>query len=232
MSAAVAARVPRGADRTREVAQAALACFSSGGYRLTQIAHVAARLGVSVGSIYRYVDSKEALFHLAVLETLGRLDEVSTTPVVVNGLQDSVAALRGEIARNRLWPVLRAAARAPTPADPRGEAERIGGELYDAAAATAATIRLLDRCAHEAPELAEVFDQGVRYPLMADLVAWAMRRADATKARQAEIEALARGAMEAVAWLAKNRPADPTAGHITDAQARAAAVRIFANAFA
>jgi hypothetical protein len=44
-------------------------------------------------------------------------------------------------------------------------------------------------------------------------------------------EAVARGAMEAVAWMAKNRPGDPTARHIGDDDARAAAVRIFTGAF-
>ena len=65
------ARGRRGVDRTRDVAAAALGAFCDGGYRLTQIAHVAERLGVSVGTIYRYVDSKEALFHLAMLQALG-----------------------------------------------------------------------------------------------------------------------------------------------------------------
>jgi AcrR family transcriptional regulator len=229
-SISVSERVRRGTDRTRDVAQAALACFSSGGYRLTQIAHVAARLGVSVGTIYRYVDSKEALFHLAVLETLGRLDDAPPAPVSVSGLSDTIAVLRGEIVGHRIWPTLAAAARGPAPADARAEAERIGAELYDAIAARAAIIRLLDRCAHETPELAEVFDRSVRIPLMNDLVAWVVRRSRAGRGKRAEAEALARGAMEAVAWLAKNRPADPTAAHIDDAEARAAAVRIFANA--
>jgi AcrR family transcriptional regulator len=222
--------VRRGTDRTRDVAQAALACFSSGGYRLTQIADVAARLGVSVGTIYRYVDSKEALFHLAVLETLGRVEDAPPAPVEVTGLSDTIAVLRAEIVGHRIWPTLAAAARGPAPADARAEAELIGGELYDSIAARAAIIRLLDRCAHEAPELTEVFDRGVRIPLMNDLVAWVVRRGGA--GGRAHAEALARGAMEAVAWLAKNRPADPTAAHISDAQAREAAIRIFANAFA
>jgi AcrR family transcriptional regulator len=230
-AAAAPERPRRGTDRSSEVAKAALECFSSGGYRLTQIAHVAARLGVSVGTIYRYVDSKEALFHLAVLETLGRVTDAQPSPLSVKGLEDTVALLRREIAREGLWPVLRNAARGPAPGDLRREAETIGGELYDAISARARIIRLLDRCAHEAPELAEIFDEGVRYPLMADLVAWVVRRGHAPERSRSDAEALARGAMEAVAWLAKSRPWDPTAAALTDEQARRAAVRIFASAF-
>jgi AcrR family transcriptional regulator len=229
---AAPARARRGTDRSSDVARAALECFSNGGYRLTQIAHVAARLGVSVGSIYRYVDSKEALFHLAVLETLGGVADAQPAPLSVKGLEDTAALLRREIAREGLWPVLAKAARAPAPGDLRREAETIGGELYDIISARARIIRLLDRCAHEAPGLAEVFDDEVRYPLMADLVAWVVRRGYAPEGSPADAEALARGAMEAVAWLAKNRPSDPTAAAITDEQARRAAVRIFSSAVA
>jgi len=42
---------------------------------------------------------------------------------------------------------------------------------------------------------------------------------------------LARGAMEAVAWMAKTRPYDPTAADFAEDDARAAAIRIFVRAF-
>jgi len=42
---------------------------------------------------------------------------------------------------------------------------------------------------------------------------------------------LARGAMEAIAWLAKSRRGDPTASGMAEADARAAAIRIFVGAF-
>jgi AcrR family transcriptional regulator len=223
---------PRGsADRTRAVAQAALAAFSDGGYRLTQISHVSERLGVAVGSIYRFVESKEALFHLAVLEALGLPLDDLPLPAKVSGIEDTAAAIRAAISRDLLWPILRAAVLAPAPADPKAEAQAIAAEIYDAIAARAPLISLLDRCAHEAPELADIFDRQMRRRLMADLVAWVIRRGFTPPARRADAEALARGAMEAIAWLAKSRLRDPTATAITDAQARAAAVRIFANAF-
>lgn len=39
-AAAAPERTRKGADRTQEVARAALSAFCNGGYRLTQIAHV------------------------------------------------------------------------------------------------------------------------------------------------------------------------------------------------
>jgi hypothetical protein len=65
---------------------------------------------------------------------------------------------------------------------------------------------------------------------MGDLIAWVVRRPSAG-VTVATAEALTRGAMEAVAWLAKTRRGDTTADGITEAQAREAAIRIFANAF-
>jgi AcrR family transcriptional regulator len=221
----------QGAGRTREIAQAALAAFMQGGYRLTQIAHVAERLGVSVGSIYRTVESKEALFHIAALEALDRLPDDLPLPVKVAGSHETVAAISAMVAQDPLWPTLREIVGQHPTADVKAEARAIAGELYDVIAARAAFINLLDRCAQDIPELAEVFDQRIRRRLMSDLVTWVLRRGFATEGGRPEAEALARGAMEAVSWLAKNRPHDRTAAAIGNAQARAAAVRIFANAF-
>jgi hypothetical protein len=130
-----------------------------------------------------------------------------------------------------LWPTLRAAAGRAAGGDARVEAPAIAGELYDMMARLAPLILLLDRCAHETPELAVIFDEEVRRALIDDLTAWVRRRGLIAASDRATIEAVARGALEAVAWLAKNRPDDPTASSIDEAHARAAAVRIFANAF-
>lgn len=220
----------RGADRTREVAAAALGAFCDGGFRLTQIAHVAERLGVSVGTIYRYVDSKEALFHLAVLEALGEAPDMLDAPLKTAGIAESVRALREAIASDRLWSRLDAALAGPAPADVAAEASEIAGQLYKSLSLRAPAIRLLDRCAHEIPALAEIFDREVRATLMTDLTAWVLKRRLADEAGTPSAAVLARGAMEAVAWLAKNRPGDPTAAWMDEDDARAAAVRIFVNA--
>ncbi|HEX3918670.1 MAG TPA: helix-turn-helix domain-containing protein [Caulobacteraceae bacterium] len=231
MSQAGSPTISKAAGRTRDIARAALAAFIQGGYRLTQIAHVADRLGVSVGSIYRYVESKEALFHLAALESLDRLPDGLPVPFKVAGSAETVTVLTEMIAEDPLWPTVRSIVGRPPTADAKAEAQAIAGELYDVISARGAFINLLDRCAQDIPELAEVFDQRIRRRLMGDIVTWVVRLGVVAGGGRAEAEALARGAMEAVSWLAKNRPGDRTAGAISDAQARAAAVRIFANAF-
>jgi AcrR family transcriptional regulator len=228
---AVAARARKGADRTRDVARAALACFSHGGYRLTQIAHVAERMNVSVGTIYRYVESKEALFHIAALEAAGELPDDMDLPVTVSGLDETIAAIGAMAAREPLWPVLRVAVERPPPPDVKAEARAIADELYATISARAAVISLLDGCAQEIPRLADIFNRQIRHRLMGDLMTWALSRDLVPGGRKADAEALTRGAMEAIAWLAKTRQNDPTAAAIGEPQARAAAVRIFTNAF-
>jgi AcrR family transcriptional regulator len=219
------------ADRIRQIAAAALVCFSSAGYRLTQVVHVTERLGVSAGSIYRYVESKEALFHIAALEAVGRLPADLALPIKVSGFEATLAVLREVVAEDKAWPILESATSAPPPADLKGEARDIAAELYAAVTARAPLIRLLDRCSHELPELAEIFDVQIRTRYLDDLVAWVLGRHLIDSGDKDEAAAVARGVMEAVTWLARNRPRDRTATMISDSRARAAAVRIFANAF-
>src|SRR3970282_2162396 len=49
-------------DRFHDLIEAATAVFLEQGYRRTQMADVAARMGVAKGTVYLYVESKEALF--------------------------------------------------------------------------------------------------------------------------------------------------------------------------
>lgn len=48
--------------REQHVLQAAAYCFSRTGYRLTSMNDIAAEAGLSVGALYRYFPSKDALF--------------------------------------------------------------------------------------------------------------------------------------------------------------------------
>ena len=57
-------------ERLPELIAAAVRVFTRDGYRLARISDVAAELGLSEGAIYRYVDSKEGLFVLAIRHAL------------------------------------------------------------------------------------------------------------------------------------------------------------------
>src|SRR5262245_41463065 len=59
-------------DRLKQIAAAAAAVFADRGYRSAQMSDIAQVAGVSSGSLYNYVESKEALLHLALRHTFGR----------------------------------------------------------------------------------------------------------------------------------------------------------------
>ena len=69
--------MPRVASRERltAVATAATEVFGRLGYQRTKTAEVAKAAGMSTGSLFTYVQTKEALFHLAVLHGFGLLGE-------------------------------------------------------------------------------------------------------------------------------------------------------------
>src|ERR1700677_450474 len=58
-------------ERVRDVAEAACQVFIDKGYRRAHISEVAAELGLSHGAVYGYVESKEALFQLAMTFAIG-----------------------------------------------------------------------------------------------------------------------------------------------------------------
>lgn len=49
--------------RSAEILSAAAACFARAGYQRTSMADIAREASLSVGALYRYYESKEALFH-------------------------------------------------------------------------------------------------------------------------------------------------------------------------
>jgi AcrR family transcriptional regulator len=53
-------------DRLEQLAACATRVFIERGYRDTQMADVAAAMGVAKGTVYLYVESKEALFDLSL----------------------------------------------------------------------------------------------------------------------------------------------------------------------
>src|SRR5512134_3176852 len=91
-------------NRFHDLIEAATAVFLEQGYRRTQVADVAARMGLAKGSVYTYVESKEALFHAVLLnadraEPLG-LPAVLPVPTPPPGA--TLEEVRKRVARNRL----------------------------------------------------------------------------------------------------------------------------------
>ncbi|QID16959.1 TetR/AcrR family transcriptional regulator [Nitrogeniibacter mangrovi] len=91
-----AARRRRKEARPQELTAAALSLFVEKGFAATRLDEVAARAGVSKGTLYLYFDSKEALFLAVIREgILPVLDEGRR--MLAEHADDPVAALRAYI---------------------------------------------------------------------------------------------------------------------------------------
>src|SRR3954471_17878780 len=62
---------PRPKARLDDIVESATKIFMAKGYRRTLITDVATDLGIAPGTIYTYVESKDALFHLVVERASG-----------------------------------------------------------------------------------------------------------------------------------------------------------------
>ncbi len=143
---------------------AAAGVFVAHGYQRAQVQDVADALGLGKGTLYGYARSKAALFAAAVRyadghEALPTPDELPV-PAPADGEIAALVAgrLAGEIADLKLAQAL--ARPLPTgahPADGAGELADIVIDMYQRLAKHRVAIKLVDRCASELPDLAEVW---------------------------------------------------------------------------
>lgn len=220
----------RAENRLEDITEAAVACFTEAGIRRTQMADVARRAGVSAGTLYLYVASKEALFHLAMLRVCGRPLDTLALPLAAPTITETVAVVAARMAEVAEWPVLRAALR-PGAAPDRNTLVAIGEEVYDLLHPARRTIWLLDRCAPELPELDAFHAEGMRGQLRDNIARVALRAAGRDGQPPPALRLAARLAIEIIAWAAMHRLQESPANRIPDldeAEARQAATRSFA----
>jgi AcrR family transcriptional regulator len=146
-------------DRFQDLVEAATAVFLEQGYRRTQIADVASRMGLAKGSVYTYVESKEALFDCVLrhADHSDRIDLPETLPVATAPPEATLEMVQGRLAEEGTLPSLTAALSRARVVDAGAELETVLGELYDTLARHRTAIKLLDRCAPDYPELAKLW---------------------------------------------------------------------------
>jgi AcrR family transcriptional regulator len=204
------------------IAEAALAAFTSYGYRQTQMADVARRLSMSAGNLYLYVEGKEALFELAMRCALGEHLAPERLPFAGLGRRRRAAFYRERIVGAAQWPLLRAALVG------RAELADVLGELFDGVAKRRRLIWLLDRCAWEIAELRGAFADEVKRAYIVDLTRYVAK----TFPAEAPAEARARAVMEMVVWMAAHRHRDPVPPAVDEAAARSATIALGVAALA
>lgn len=209
--------------RLDDLLDAATRVFIANGYRRTQMADVARATGVSAGTLYGYVESKEALFHLLIDRAFtGRPTVVPELPVRTPAPEETLTRLRERLTAEAALPRLAAATRRARARDPRAELATVLTELYDLIERTQAGTALIERSALDVPSLAPIFYLEVRRDVLARWTRYLEKRMRAGQLRRVpDAPTTARLVLETITWFARHRLRDRDAAAIDDATARA-----------
>lgn len=199
--------------RLRELVEAALDVFCRQGYERAQVADVAKVMGVAAGTIYLYVEGKEALFDLVIRHTAAEdpewLDDIEV-PVPTPEPGSTLEFLRGVFGRKGQWPLLAAALQLPKAKDIRAELDGVVREQYRLMTRHRRGLLLLMRSALEFPGLADVFVLGLRKRLLDGLGKYLTARIAAGQIRPlADVAATAAVLTQTIVWANLQRPVDP-----------------------
>ncbi|MBK8000639.1 MAG: TetR/AcrR family transcriptional regulator [Verrucomicrobia bacterium] len=206
--------------RLRELVIAALQIFSRQGYERSQVADVAKVMGVAPGTIYLYVEGKEALFDLIIRHTASDdpdwLDNLEV-PIPTPAPGTTLEFLREVLGRKGQWPLLETALRSHSTPDIRSELDGVVREQYRLMTRHRAGLVLLTRSALEFPGLVEVFVLGLRKRLLDSLGQYLQARMESRQIRAlADTAATAAVLTQTIVWANLQRPFDPGLSAFTE----------------
>jgi AcrR family transcriptional regulator len=216
-------------DRLPKLLDAAAGAFVEHGFQRTQMDDIAERLGVSKGTIYRAVDSKESLF-AAVIGWGDNPDSAPSAGMTASVDLAAVAAtvtaeLTTAVATLELTTIV-ATRRRLRAADALGnEIERITIGLHRLMRSRRTAVMVLDRCAGEIPELAAVWFGDGRYALV-DLWADYLELRSSLVTTAVDRPVLARTIVEIITTWAVKMPWDRAPRPYPDDTAAACAAMI------
>lgn len=193
--------------------EAAFGVFCRQGYERSQVADVAKLMGVATGTVYLYVEGKEALFDLVVRDTAAEDPdwlEGLEVPVPTPEAGSTLEFLRVVFGREGQWPLLAAALARGAAEDIRAELDGVVREQYRLMARHRRGLMLLMRSALEFPGLVDVFVLGLRKRLLDGLQEYLTLRVSAGQVRPlADVEATVAVVTQAIVWANLERPFDP-----------------------
>ena len=134
--------------------------FIEHGYRQTRMDDIALALGVAKGTLYLYVESKDALLDL-VIRSADREVDAAALPIKTPRAGATVEHVVQRLTAGQVLRELATAIGGPR-REPRVEVAAIVGEIYDRLAANRVGIKLVDRVARELPELGKAWFGGSR----------------------------------------------------------------------
>jgi AcrR family transcriptional regulator len=215
-----------------DIVGAALRVFGRNGFSRTQMADVAEEAGVSVGTLYNYVEGKDALLLLCAAYDLDPAMLDGSLPLTVASRKAFLVKLRRRLdGLAHLVSLDAALARKTAPADVAAECAAIVGELFDFLARTRRGMDALERSARDVPDVAAMFYDDARIELFEHLATYIARRA-----RQGRIPApldahvTARFIAESLTWMARHRHGDPDGQKLDDELVRQSTIELITRA--
>jgi AcrR family transcriptional regulator len=198
-------RLPPG-ERLLALAGAATEEFGRLGYRGTKTADVAAKAGMSTGSLFTFVESKEALFHLVFLHWFEMPSErLPDLPLATPGPGETLAVIEAGLAQVEL-PRIRAALAEKAPVDVAEELREIVGERYALIEHYWPLLAVIERCAVDMPELETAWFGLSRAGSFEELGTYLERRmAEGLLRPMPDIAVAARMVTESLSWFAWHR---------------------------
>src|SRR3990172_10656160 len=190
-------------------------------------------MGLAKGSVYTYVESKEALFDCVLrhADHSNRIDVPETLPVATPPPEATLEMVQRRLAEEGTLPSLNAALSRVRVANVSAELETVLGELYDALARHRIAIKLLDRCASDYPELAKLWYRAGREGALSLLGRHLDDRARRGRLRRfADGAVAARIVLETLVFWAVHRHWDPSPQAIDEASARRTALAFLTSA--
>jgi AcrR family transcriptional regulator len=204
-----------------DVIDAATKVFSAKGYRQTQMSDIAREMGVSQGTLYNYVKSKEALFLLACQRGFSDrpLAPPQSPPIASPSFAAMLQKIRGQMAMLRI-DALGVALRSNHVSDARAELEGVLREFYSLIERNRHGFDLVERSSLDVPELAQMlFVEGRREGVSAFKRYLSKRIASGHFKAVPDPATAARFIIETVTWFARHRHNTPDSQMVSDKDA-------------
>jgi len=220
-------------DRFQDLIEAATRVFIAQGYRRTQMVDVANAMGVAKGTLYLYVESKEALFAAVVryADQPHPIAAPAALPLRTPNPEDTLAEVERRLREEGALPSLTAALARSRVRDVRAELRGILCELYGALARHRIGITILDRCALDYPELAKLWYSAGREGALSLLARYLEERARRGSLRRFADEAVAaRIVLETLIFWAVHRHWDPHPQAVDEVAAGDTAIQFIVGA--
>lgn len=222
-------------DRFQQLVDCATRVFIEQGYARTQMADIAEAMGIAKGTLYLYVESKEALYDLVLrcADTERPLATPAKLPLPTPKAGTTLQYVRKRLRDQAPLPALLAALSRQRVSDAPAELSEIVREIYGTLGRNRHGIKLGDRSAQFHPDLAAVWFEGGRGTLVESLARYLETRIRRRLFRPVpDVTVAARVIVETIVTWAVHRHWDPSPQLIDDRVAEDTVVQFIVGGLA